>query len=493
MSLTVLPQNLDNFHIFSLAEPPLHFAELLFERAIGLQASQLLADPSFEPGIPEHLRRAAAASIETIGNGGYLLQNVYTREPFVAQTAFLLDSSRPANPCICITFKSQSSDQCSPRLLSLLLYNEFQMPLGIFDHRDNCFLVYAPLPLLEAQSFLVKECGHELIHSLVALDTRNSLERLVVQGSCGQALAFGFNKSFGHAHWNDVLGQLHRRRLACSSKLEPNLSLGLIGPFAWLDPNKLIEEQLVHFSTTEACTEFLINKKLTVHVPIGFHIDQYYEDFWRYEVTADLDTGLKEKLKTLRSNSYPIVLLSLRDSELWRRNWQDRDLQIELLVRQLKRSYPDLGVIIDGLTALHQCAPIARENQVLSRLSSFMSAFGSDLRIVDISGIDIASKAAAYKVVDYAIYQWGSGGIIPDYAYSVHGLNVSAESDIIDCYSSPSCIVRLAKPALPNEVDVVFIPLECLQITESSFSLIEESAYSFVLRHMEDCGIINAY
>ena len=484
-----MAQNLDGYDIFSLAEPPPWLGELLFERAIGLQASQLLADPGFEPGIPEHLRRIAATSIETIGNSGYLLQNVHTRKPFLAQTAFLLDSGRPANPCICVTFKDQSSGQGSPRLLSLLLYNEFQMPLGIYDHRDNCFLVYASLSLLEAQSFFIKEFGHELIRSLLVLDSRYSLVKLVEQGACGQALAFGFNKSFGHAQWNDVLGQLHRRRLTSSSQFGSEQDLAVIGPFAWLDPNKLIEEPLVRFSKTEACTEYLIEKRLTVHVPIGFHVDRCYEEFWRYEVTADLDNELKEKLKTLRSNSYPILLLSLRDSEIWRRNWQDRDLQVESLVRQLKRSYPDLGVIIDGLTALHQVSPMAHENQIFSRLSSFMSTSGADLCVVDISGFDIASKAAAYKVVDYSICQFGSGGILPDYVYSVRGLNVSAESDIVDYYSSSSCITRLAKPGLSSGLDAVFIPLGCLNISEVQYSLIEDRSHVFILQDMKRKGL----
>jgi hypothetical protein len=310
---------------------------------------------------------------------------------------------------------------------------------------------------------------------------------LVGQEVCGQALAFGFNKSFGHAHWNDVLGQLHRRKLASSSQFGSDQDLAVIGPFAWLDPNKLVEEPLARFSKTEVCTEFLIDKRLTVHVPIGFHVDKYYEEFWRYEVAADLDAELKEKLKILRLNSYPILLLSLRDTEIWRRSWQDRDLQIESLVRYLMKRYPDLGVIIDGLTAFHSCAPMALENPVLSRLSAFMSASGPDLRIVNISGFDIASKAAAYKVVDYAIYQFGSGGIIPDYAYSVKGLCVSGESDIADYYSSSTCITRIAKPALSNSLDAVFVPLEYLQISESSFSLAEDHAFLFVLQHMESC------
>ena len=488
--MKALEQNLNDFHIFSLTEPPPRFDELLFERAIGLQASQLLADPAFEPGIPEHLRRTAAASIETVGNCGYLLQNVYTRTPFLAQTAFLLDSSRPANPCICITFKSQSSDQYSPRLLSLLLYNEFQMPLGIYDHRNNCFLVYASLSHLEAQSFFVKECGHELIRSLLALDSRYGLVKLVEQGACGQALAFGFNKSFGHAHWNDVLGQLHRRKLASSSQFGSDQDLAVIGPFAWLDPSKLIEEPLVHFSKTDACTEYLIEKKMTVHVPIGFHVDNRYEEFWRYEVTADIDAELKEKLKTLRSNSYPILLLSLRDSEIWRQSWADRDQQVESLVRQLMNDYPNLGIIIDGLTALYGHDPIPLVSPVLSRLSRFRAATGPDLRVVDISGFGIGSKAAAYKLVDYALYQFGSGSVIPGYTYSPPGLSISSDSQIVSDYSSSLCITRFAKPELlDSKWDTVFLPLDCFRLSKSQFSLDESRASSFVLQHMRSHGL----
>jgi hypothetical protein len=281
-----------HIHLCTLSQPPRdtidsgpNVSDLLFQCSPGPLASELLASADFEPYVGAYHRTLSAVSIEALCISGHYLTQLTTKKTIFAPHSYPLFFSRAANPALCISFFWPPEAQESKRLMSLILYNEFQMPLGLFDHASRRFLIYTQQALPEAQAFFEREKGPELLQHLIQLEQSGLLETYMNRHNLRPAIHFGFNRSFGHTHWNDVLGLLHLRQSSISSRIPKNL-ITLQGPYAWVDPKLLTPEPRYKFDSVPELTEHVLKEGLSVQVPLGFSIDQKYVDFWKNEVSA---------------------------------------------------------------------------------------------------------------------------------------------------------------------------------------------------------------
>ena len=472
--------------LYSLMEPPPSgLAGLVVERVHGSIGQQLLDDPTFEPNVPEPYRRIAAASLETAYAGGYWIKESQSQKVIFTQLAYLLHSRRPANPCIALTFFTWSHCSSKPQILTLLLYNEFQQPLGLYLHESDAFVIYQNAPVAVASAFFDKERGSELIEHLRLINKRHNLEKLALSPALNHAYAFGFNKSFGHSHWNDVLGFIavrHYQILSQSSNLATHC---LLGQNLWLSPDSLINHVKLKTNDIHSCTEYLLRTQTCIHLPIGFSIGKMYEDFWRHEVTADIDDTFKVRLKQFRAEHWPIILFGLRPQEWWRKGWANQVQQVCLIIDILRQRHPNIGFVIDGLTAFHnQDSPITHSNRKLT--DAYRDKYGSHEDLLDLDGLNLPSKVATYQIVDYGISQFGSGDAIPHWVYTLPSITISGESEIITTYSNPGTITRQCKPSLHNNNRCgYFMPLEHLILCSSGFQLRLDSALPCILKHLE--------
>jgi len=443
----------------------------------------LLDDPTFEPNAPELYRRIAAASLETAYAGGYWIKE--SQNVFFTQLAYLLHSSRPANPCIALTFFTGSHCSSKPQILTLLLYSEFQHPLGLYLHESDTFLIYQNAPVAVASTFFDKERGPELIEHLRFINKRHNLEKLVLTPASNHAYAFGFNKSFGHSHWNDVLGFLAVRYYQAFSQSSNLVTHCLLGQNLWLSPDSLINHVKRKRMDIHSCTEYLLTTRTCVHLPIGFSIGKMYEDFWRHEVTADIDDKFKERLKQFRAEYWPIILFGLRPQEWWRKGWVNQAQQVCTIIDILRQRYPNIGFVIDGLTAFHnQDSPITHSNRKLT--DAYRDKYGNHEGLLDLDGLNLPSKVATYHIVHYGISQFGSGDAIPHWVYTLPSISISGESEIISTYSNPDCITRKVKSSLhSNKRCGHFLPIEHLILRDAGFQLRLNSALPYILKHLE--------
>jgi hypothetical protein len=475
---------------YSLNDPPSEGLDgLIYRRIHGTIGEELLSDPTFEANVPEHYRRIAAASLESSYAGGYWIQGEQSRLPQWVQTAYLLASSRPANPCLALTFIERGKFDRHGRLLTLLLYNEFQQPIGLYIHESSSFLIYQHQPLDVAKLFFQREAGFELIDHLQDVALKHDLFALAHDGALQHALAFGFNKSFGHTHWNDVLGLLYCRSHKNIASLDSCISHSLVGPTQWIEPSRLTEHVTLSVNSVSACTDYLLKTSTCVHQPIGFSIESEYTEFWRYEVTAKIDPLLKHRLRQFRIDHWPIISLGLRHHEWWRKGWQQQADQVCTILNYIRQVYPSAGFVVDGLTAYHTKANL--ESTLHTALvETIQHCLGGGSCILDLGGAAIDAKAAAYQIVDYGISQFGSGDAIPHWVYALPSITISAEPFIIKAYSHPETITRLCRRGLENSwVCGHFLPYEYINLVEDGFKLNLEDSIPYILTHLGQVAV----
>ena len=484
------------FHLCTLSEPPQDtvkhgpsVSDLLFQCSFGPLASQLLANADFEPYVGAYHRTLSAVSIEALCISGHYLTQIATKKTIFAPHSFPLFSSRAANPALCISFFWPPKAQENKRLMSLILYNEFQMPLGLFDHNSRRFLIYTQQALPEAQAFFEREKGPELLKHLIQLDQSGLLETYMNRHNLRPAIHFGFNRSFGHTHWNDVLGLLHLRQSSISSRLSKNLTT-LQGPYAWVDPKLLTPEPRYKFESVPELTEHALKEGLSVQVPLGFSIDKKYVDFWKNEVSALAQPDRWGAIQEMRRKCSPIIAFNIRFGEIWRRGWKDCFVQLPQIISALHARYPNLGVIFDGLTAYHTDSHECGDNFTSNLPQGFLAALPDGVPVVDISGENIGLKSAAYSAVDYAISQFGSGETIPAWVYALPWISISAEPDIVASYGSPNIITRQCKPAIQDATrHGTFLPIDHLVIEPDGYSVRLRETAAFILSHLQHCGL----
>jgi len=478
--------NLQALKLYSLMEPPPSgLAGLVVERVHGSIGQQLLDDPTFEPNVPEPYRRIAAASLETAYAGGYWIKKSQSQKVIFTHTAYFLQSSRPANPCLALSFIEVLPDSSKPRLLTLLLYNEFQQKLGIYIHDTDTFVIYQNAPVEVASAFFVKERGRELIDHLRQIQQRFDLKKLARRSVSNHAFAFGFNKSFGHAHWNDVLGFLSVRHYPVIGESPILVSHCLLGQTSWLSPKTLISQVSLSCESVKSCTDYLLSTSTCAHVPLGFSIGKEYERFWRYEVTAEIKQPLQLTLRQFRGNYWPIILFGLRSYEWWRKGWRSQGQQVLEIIDYLLQRYPKAGFIFDGLTAFHgEVKQIPTSNSSL--LDCANQRWGHSGRFLDLAGASIEEKVATYQIADYGISQFGSGDAIPHWVYSLPSITISAEPQIISAYSDVNTITRQCKKGLENPlVCGHFLPIEHLLIEGPNYELTLNTALPYIVSHLD--------
>jgi hypothetical protein len=473
--------------LYTRENPPSNHEFLLFERLPGNFTQKLLSDPEFEVDMPDQYRMIAALSIESFALNAYPLRCPATNQVTVCRHSFLLDSKRPANPCLCLTFHATRNSRGEIGLISLLLYNEFQMPLGVYDHQANAFFVYAQMPHDQSLAFFYKESGDELIHALQRLTRSPGFGSIINHCIAKRALVIGYNKSFGHAHWNDILGYLHLRKIQKYLPEFVETPCVLVGDKAWLEPSGLINGPQVLKNSIDLASDYILAQRLNVYQPLGFRITSDYEKFWTQEVTADASKNTIAKLKAINESHYPIISVNLRFSEWWRRAWRDQVNQVIQIVHLLASYFPRMACVFDGMTAYVSDNLNARQSNYPE---NFWLKLPPNLGFVDVSGLKIGDKAAAYKLVDYDIAQFGSGSTISAWVYSIPSTCISAEPEIIRGYGTASNITRICKPIL-QDLDKYgnFLPLESMIIEDKSFVLKPEMAVAYIAAHMRKCGI----
>ena len=433
-------------------------------------------------------RTLSAVSIEALCISGHYLTQIATKKTIFAPHSFPLFSSRAANPALCISFFWPPKAQENKRLMSLILYNEFQMPLGLFDHNSRRFLIYTQQALPEAQAFFEREKGPELLKHLIQLDQSGLLETYMNRHNLRPAIHFGFNRSFGHTHWNDVLGLLHLRQSSISSRLSKNLTT-LQGPYAWVDPKLLTPEPRYKFDSVPELTEHVLKEGFSVQVPLGFSIDQKYVNFWKNEVSALAQPDRWSFIQEMRRKCSPVIAFNIRSGEIWRRGWKDCFVQLPQIISALHANYPNLGVIFDGLTAYHTDSHECGDNFTSNLPQGFLHTLPVGIQAVDISGHSIGLKTAAYSAVDYTIAQFGSGQTIPVWVYALPGLTISAEPDIITIYGNKNNITSQCKPELKDEsYNGTLLPIDHLVIESEGYSMRLSDSVEFILTHMQSCS-----
>ena len=483
------------FDLCTLSQPPRgavrpgpSVSDLLFQCLPGSLASQLLVDVDFEPYVGFDHRKLSAISIESVVQSGYYLEHLAAKKTFFAPHSFPLFSSRAANAALCISFFCQIGSQKNKRLMSLILNNEFQMPFGVYDHASRRFLIYTQQALPEAETFFEHEKGPELLQHLIQLEESGLLESYVNRTNLRPAIHFGFNRSFGHTHWNDVLGLLHLRQSSISSRIPKNLTT-LQGPYAWVDPKLLTPEPRYKFDSVPELTEHVLKEGLSVQVPLGFSIDQKYVDFWKNEVSALAQPDRWGVIREMRRKCSPIIAFNIRFGEIWRRGWKDCFVQLPQIISALHVHYPNLGIVLDGLTSYHTESNDNAGSLTSNLPEGFLDAMPVGVPVVDISGQSIGLKTAAYSAVDYAISQFGSGETIPAWVYALPWISISAEPDIVASYGSSNNITRQCKPAIQDtKRHGTFLPIDHLVIESDGYSIRLSESVEFILSHMQHCG-----
>ncbi len=223
----------------------------------------------------------------------------------------------------------------------------------------------------------------------------------------------------------------------------------------------------------------MLNEKISVHLPIGFRVDARYEKFWREGVANHADTDFCKLLGKWQVGKHPFVLLSMRIKEQKRSVWRGRTSQLASLLKYLADVYPDIGFILDGLTSYGDEAAagirVADESALLQCLSERFD-------ILSLHGESLENKIYAYRIVDHCLGQFGSGTLLPAYAYGVSTTTICDDPKIISVYGDPMFITTLAKE---NSIEFAkFLPAECVLRVDDGFSLNEETAYPFILEHL---------
>jgi len=458
------------------------YPTIMCRRVLGKLGNSLFENSDFEKSMPDKLRYIAASSLETCVIGSYLLQCNDFSQLIRVTTAFFLNSERLANPCLCLSFWDPRYKYDQAKLYSLLLYNEFQYPIGIFDHKSRVFTIYCPQDQGGYQLF-EQEYGRQFVHELIDLEANTNLLEVVTLGQIKHTLAIGFNKSFGHANWNDIQGLLNWRTLLINNIKFKEINNILVGPLPWLDPKLLFPDiRSSLFTSTEDCSVHTIINRCLIHMPIGFRINAAYERFWRTEVTSAMSKELKISLSYFKQKYWPIILINPRDSEWWRKQWMNQAKQIHEILQILENDYPNIGFILDGLTSFYNRID-KRKPSV--RDESIRQIIATRDNVLLVSDESIANKSASYQIVDYCISQFGSGQALPAFVYSIPSITISAEDSIISEYSNPDTITHSCKNELRDTSRYEhFLPLRYLDICNEGYNLVNPQAYNYILNHM---------
>lgn len=447
----------------------------VFKRVGGPLAKHLLGDRDFEPGIPPRHRSLAVLSLESEQLGGFLIEHEVSGERLLARTSFLLGASPPAKPCFCLSFVDTTSGGNGIDLLSLLYHNEFQHPIGCYLHGKGIFIHYSTKTPDASLRFLKSESIDAMLLDLARLDQSDFLAKSVREGPLGHALVLGFNHSFGHAHWNDVLGLQHRQSLIQAGLLRPLASLVVSGPSLWLRRSLLSTLPCKSFEHAPACAEWTLKQRIAVHLPIGFHVDAGYEKFWRHTVSNQADVNFRTFLDSWLDSRHPIVLLSLRFNEQKRSTWVGRSAQLPELMEKIVSDHPGTAFMLDGLTRYSD--ELAADNHNAGE-SEIFDTLSRRFHVLRLHGRALQDKIYAYSHVHYCLGQFGSGTLLPAYAFTVPTINVCNDTTIVDVYGAKDFITNLAKPSRTPLTR--FLPTSHVTQNEDGFFLNIDTAYSFI-------------
>jgi len=447
----------------------------LYERLPGRWAQRLLQHPDFEPGIPSKQRLHAALSLETEQLGGTWLRNKSSGRMLLAQTSFLLCASPPSKLAFALSFDDSFNADGDEDMYSLVFHNEFQYVLGCFIHAQNLFLFYSENDLAWAAGFIKAEKLEPIFIYLDQLASSSLLARAVREGPIGHAASLGFNNSFGHAHWNDIIGMQHRAALIASRQLRPLLSSVLVGPQMWMAADRLVALPAIQFASANDCASWCLKERISIHLPIGFRVRETYTEFWQQSIAAQATAGFQSSFSAWCHGRWPLLLVSLRFSEQKRAEWRDRDAQVLALMQAIRAIYPDAAFLIDGLTSRHDQGDISPP----APASSAHELLSAQRHVYWLHGETLANKIFAYRHLNFVIGQFGSGTLLPCYVYGTPSLAISNQQEIIDTYSHESFITNLAKPEAYRKDS--FLPMACVESGAHDFQLHLESAAAHIL------------
>lgn len=481
----------ESFILFGLKDCPRQFIPLLYDRTHSSFAERLLKNKMFETNIPEKLRVRASMSLESLVENKYFLRRLDGQGEATAHISTLIDTPRPANPCLCLTFLDDKLN-----LLSLLLFNEFQMPLGAYIHSEKVFVMYVAQSKHEITRFFNHEYGPELIQKLQQIDSKHDLEQIVSakRQSSESLVAIGFNKSFGHTCWNDVLGYLYLRDI--KKTLLPHKHKFLLGQRSWLNPKQLINTDSTPALSTIESTNYALNNRMLIHMPMGFRINSRFENFWKHEVSSNTSVDTLTQLKNLRKECYPIISFNLRFDEYWRYGWSNQFEQLTKLFKLLRSKYSKIGIILDGMTRywpIEGCHSQPIKSSTCMQLSNWLRI--NDIPYCDLDALPIADKISAYQVTDYSVAQFGSGEAIPYYIYSKNSITICGNTELIDAYCSSESITRLCKKDFYDNPKIgVYLPAEFISHSPSGFLIKEPRGFLFILNEIDSslsCDVIS--
>lgn len=381
-------------------------------------------------------------------------------------------TSRVANPQLCMTF----IDSWNGRrvTVTLILYNEFQMPIGYYIHEDDEFYTY-----MDERVFLRESCK-EAVEKLVELFQRDPLKGKDFAGVTHQhAVLTGYNRSFGHSTWNDTAGFLRLRRLK-----EVGLRLRgdencIIGELAWMDAQTLGVGASTTFKVVSSeLARYTHQNRIMVHVPIGFRTGPEFGRFYKEEVTAGGAGSIVEQLRGIKTRFRRIVLLGVRSEELWRKTWIEKQAQLARIVREIRGNIGHCFIMVDGLTAIHNQKTVKKIEEDKDMAMRGIPDVGL------IGGLRLPDKICCYSIVDYAINQFGSGTIVTDMALGIPGVSITGDQSIYNEYSRPDVITREASDLMRDiERQGTLMDMSHIEVIGRSFRL-KESAYGFINEHM---------
>lgn len=132
-------------------------------------------------------------------------------------------------------------------------------------------------------------------------------------------------------------------------------------------------------------------------------------------------SSAKDMHAFIKNNSDPKHISS--DLTLWfgitaqKRSWLEQASSCCKIVKQLRKHYPTITVIIDGWTSLDGGIPdspkdIARDNAIFKLISNRMDKL-QGVQLINIIGKDYKEKTSYAKSVDFFVANSGTGGMVP--------------------------------------------------------------------------------
>tara|TARA_B100000674_G_C37949414_1_gene966502 strand:+ start:377 stop:1831 length:1455 start_codon:yes stop_codon:yes gene_type:complete len=447
--------------------------DIHLKRSLGPYALNLLNNPSFEPFAPQSLRVISAASIESAISGLYLYSDVNSSTLRKSNSSFLIETDRPSNPCLCVSLHIPGIGLSG--ICTIVHHAEFQFPSAIYVHSDNNLIIYTDQEGERLNEYVQSQFFEQLYSVLRVAISHTQFEHFLSIPK-SKALHFGLNKSFGHSHWNDVTGHLHLQYLGNKTDSKLASYHHLYGPNLWYDP--LLFPRPARAITINSANETLpycIKSQVSVFSPVGFSMTEKYVDF----MSIQLQSGLNNMLAIKQTHNkikkfHPIIVFNIRNEEWWRRSWKTVVQDLHLCANTILAKYPAACFVVDCLTSKFQSNQYTKsESSSITKLlvNSLSSSLPSS-RIFNIDGKSLPEKISYYRLVDLAICQFGSGSLIPDFVYSIPSINITAETDLIHTYSSPTVITRQCKPVLRNtELHGVFLSAEYIELSNEGFSV----------------------